>query len=96
MIVHIAIFKWKSEVTKEEVEKVLADVRALKAKCKGVIDIICGENFSRYSEGFTHAIVVLAEDQKALVGYRNHTLHQALAEEIEEMEERGIGMDFHT
>ena len=47
MIVHIAIFKWKSEVTKEEVEKVLADVRALKAKCKGVIDIICGENFSR-------------------------------------------------
>ena len=86
---HIALFKWKKGATKEHVDKALDDVRALKTKYKGVIDIMCGENFSKWSEGFTHAVVVLAKDREALQVYRNHPLHKVVAEEIEKMEEHG-------
>lgn len=97
MIVHIALFKWKKGVTKERIEKALDDVRALKTKCKGVIDIMCGENFSKWSEGYTHAVVVLAKDREALQGYRDHPLHKVVAKEIESMEEgNGIGVDFEA
>lgn len=96
MIVHIAIFKWKNGTSKDRIKKALDDVRNLKIKCKGVVDIMCGENFSKWSEGFTHAVVVIAKDKKALDGYRNHPMHKLVADEIEEMEEHGIGVDFEV
>lgn len=96
MIVHIAIFKWKNGTSKDRIKKALDDVKSLKTKCKGVADIMCGENFSKWSEGFTHAAVVIAKDKEALDEYRNHPMHKLVADEIEEMEEHGIGIDFEV
>ena len=72
----------------------MQNIRKLKNKIHGLIDIMCGENFSKYAEGFTHAVVVLAENRAALETYRNHPAHRIVAEEIEKMEEHGIGIDF--
>ncbi len=94
MIVHIALFKWKKGVSKQKIEKSMEDIKKLKNKVDGLIDIVAGENFSKYSEGFTHAVVVLAKDRGALQAYRGHPLHIIVAKEIEKMEERGIGFDF--
>jgi len=58
MIVHIALYKWKDGTTSEAIEQVMADVRALKNKVDGVLDIRCGGNFSVWNEGFTHAFVL--------------------------------------
>jgi hypothetical protein len=47
MIVHIALFRWKSTATKMEIEYVMAQICELKTKIPGLIDIKCGENFSK-------------------------------------------------
>jgi hypothetical protein len=56
--------------------------------------IFVGENTSKYSEGYTHAIVVLGEDQAALDAYRKDSLHEEAAHEIDAIEEVGVGVDF--
>ena len=96
MITHIAVFKWKNNVKKDEVTKVLGDISRLKTKISGIIDIRCGENFSKHSKGFTHAVVVTAKDISALQAYREHPDHRMVAVKIDRMEEDGIGIDFET
>ena len=96
MIVHIALFKWKKDVEKNEVDKFLKDVGELKNVCPGLIDIMCGENFSKYSEGFTHAVVVFAKDRSSLQTYREHPKHRIVADKVNKMEEHGIGVDFEA
>jgi hypothetical protein len=95
MLVHVAIFRWKAGTPADAVTSALADVRALEQKIPGVQAIYCGENFSKWAEGYTHAVVVVAQDQQALDAYRKHPDHEAVAAKIEAMEDRGIGVDFH-
>jgi hypothetical protein len=94
MIVHIAIYKWKPGTSRNTIETAMADIRALKNKVDGVLDIRCGENFSKWNEGYTHAFVVLARDKSALEAYRNHPDHVEAAKRINLMDEGSIGIDF--
>lgn len=96
MIIHIAIFQWKPSVSKNDIEQALEDVRALKSKVDGIIDILCGENFSKWNEGFTHAVVVLTKNREALEAYRKHPDHLDVADRIERMEVKSIGIDFEA
>lgn len=94
MFVHIAIYKWKSSVTPEEVKKALAEVKALETKIPGITEISWGKNTSKYGEGYSHVILIRADDETAINGYRQHPDHQKVAEKIEAMEDHGIGVDF--
>lgn len=94
MIVHIALFAWKPGVSAREIEEAVGDVRALKNRVRGLIDIRCGENFSKWNDGFTHAFVVTAEDQAALDAYRAHPDHKKVAARLDAMESKSIGFDF--
>ena len=96
MIIHIVLFKWKSGVSKREIQKVFSDLKNLKNKLEGIDDIKSGENFSKYSEGFGYGPVVLAKDKKALENYRNHPLHLEIAKQTEIMEEKSLGVDFEA
>ncbi|HBG81350.1 TPA: hypothetical protein DDW69_00735 [candidate division CPR2 bacterium] len=94
MITHIAIFKWKPEVTKEEIEEAFNEIRSLRDKVEGLSDILCGENYNKWNDGFTHAVVVLADTQEALDAYRNHPDHKKIAAKTDVWEEKGIGINF--
>jgi len=94
MIVHIALYKWRESTTSAEIDEAIRQVRALKTKVPGLVDIRCGANFSRWNEGYTHAFVVLAQDRAALDSYRNHPDHQTVAKRIETMDAGSIGVDF--
>ena len=96
MIVHVALFQWKPGVTQEQVSSALEDVRALKSKVPGLHDILCGANYSKWNDGLTHAVVVLAETQEALDAYRRHPDHVVVGKLIDGMEHRGIGVDFDS
>ena len=96
MIIHIALFKWKNTVRKDEIDKALKDVAKLKTKIPGIIDIKYGKNFSKHSKGLTHAVVVTAKNRNALQAYREHPDHIIVAEKINKMEENGIGVDFES
>jgi hypothetical protein len=94
MVIHIAIYKWKSGVTKGAIEEAISEIKTLKNKVNGILDIRCGENYSKWSEGYTHAFLVLCKDNKALDAYRNHPDHLKIAKVIDEMDGGSIGIDF--
>lgn len=96
MIVHIVFFKWKKEVSKEEIENTPSQIKNLGNKIKGLKEIIGGENFSEYSKGFTHAIVVFGESRETLEEYRKHPEHISITKTIELMEEDSTGFDFEA
>ena len=96
MVIHIALFRWKKGVSKRQIEKIFKDIEALKKRIKGLKDIYSGENFSKWAKGFTHVIVVTAKDRVALNTYRKHPDHIILANKIEMMEERSLGVDFEN
>lgn len=94
-LVHIAIFKWKPEVTPERVTAVLEKVRALQPRIPGLRAIYCGANETHRAPGFTHAIVALFESQAAMDAYDAHPAHREVATEIDDiMAERILGVDF--
>jgi hypothetical protein len=94
MQIHVALFKWKSGVTEQQVENALQLVRDVKDRVPGIHGIYCGQNTSRWGQGFTHAVVVLGANEAAIDGYRNDTVHQHAAKLIDSMEQDGIGVDF--
>ncbi len=92
--IHVALFKWKEGTSGKEVEDALQMVRNVRERVPGIQMIFCGENTSKWSQGFTHAVVVIGDDQKALDEYRKDEVHERAARIIEAMELDGIGVDF--
>ncbi len=96
MFTHIAIFKWKQGTNKTDINAALAEVEALQNKIPDIIEIRTGENQSRFSEGYTHVVLVRGKDKEAIETYRKHPWHLLVAAKIEAMEEHGIGVDFES
>lgn len=96
MNIHITLYKWNESATQEQISQALKEVEALASKVPGILDIVTGENTSKYGEGYTHAILVRGENQAAIDAYRNHSDHAKVAAVIEAMEDKGIGVDFST
>lgn len=72
----------------------MGEVRDLGNKIPQIIEISAGENFSRHSKSFTHAIVVKFNSKEDIVAYREHPDHKPIADKLDSMEEDSIGIDF--
>lgn len=96
MNIHVAIFRWKPNVTEADIDAALRDVAALQPKIPGIIEISCGKNVSQYSDGYTHVVLVRGENEAAIDAYRKHPDHVTVAKRIDAMEDHGIGVDFST
>jgi|SRR3989344_2143958 len=94
MIVHIALYKFKSLVCEKDIQNTLQKVKNIKDKCSGIMDIFAGNNYHKESKNLTHGIVVLAQDQESLDNYRAHPLHKKITYFIESIEDDGLGFDF--
>lgn len=94
MIIHIALFKWKENIPGEEIKLLMDELKSLKAKIPEVIELYAGENFSKWNEGYTHAVIVKTKTKQDLQSYRSHPAHLPVAKKVEEMEEKSIGIDF--
>jgi hypothetical protein len=96
MQIHIALFKWKQGTAAEDIDRAMREVEELEDKIPGIVEISCGRNASKYSEGFSHVVLVRGVDQASIDAYRAHPDHVAVAEKIDRMEDKGIGVDFAT
>ena len=96
MIIHIALFKFKPEVLKEVIDTAMNEVGALKNKIPQPLEISAGENFSKHSKGFTHAIVVKFNSKEDIDVYRSHPDHKPIADKLDSIEEDSIGIDFEV
>jgi len=54
MVEHIVLFRWTEEASQEAIDHVLAELRALKGKTAGIVDLSGGANFSDRAKGYTH------------------------------------------
>jgi len=94
MYIHIAIFKWKSGVARDAIDDALLLIESLARKVPGILDISVGDNTSKYSEGYSHVVLVRGESQEAINAYRHHPDHERAAAILDAAEEHGIGVDF--
>jgi len=93
MVIHIALFKWRDDVAESEINGIMEEIEQLKGKIDEIVEIYCGKNFSKWSKGYTHAVIVMVENKEALDAYRNHPLHTPIAKKVEKLEEDSMGID---
>lgn len=82
MIEHIVLFKWTDGASQEAVDNVVAELRHLKDKIPGIVDLSCGTNFSDRAKGYTHGLVVRFKDRAALDVYGPHPEHQRVVQQF--------------
>jgi len=76
MVEHIVLFRWTEKASQEAIDGAVAELRGLKGKIAGVVDLSCGANFSDLTKGYTHGLVVRFTDRLALEAYIAHPEHQ--------------------
>ena len=80
MIRHILLIKFKSTVTKAEIDQIRALFVAIPEKIDGVSAVEWGVNDSPEgkNQGFTHSVLMTFEDEKGRENYLPHPEHEAL------------------
>ena len=76
MVEHIVLFRWTEKPSQGAMDRAVAELRGLKGKISGVVDLSCGANFSDRAKGCTHGLVVRFADRAALEAYNPHPEHQ--------------------
>jgi len=94
VVIHVALFRWRPECTEAEVKEIMGAIARLEGEIPEVVDLFAGEDFGKYGEGYTHAVVATFRDRSALAAYRDHPAHVPVARRVEAMFERSIGVDF--
>jgi len=82
MIEHIVLFRWTDTATQEAKDKVMTELRKLKNKIPGIVDLSCGANFCDRAKGYEHGLVVRFNDRAALQAYGPHPDHQRVVQEL--------------
>jgi hypothetical protein len=80
MIEHIVLFRWTETASEEAKKNVMTELRQLKGKIPGLVDLSCGTNFCDRAKGYTHGLVVRFTDRAALETYGPHPEHQRVVQ----------------
>ena len=71
-----------NEAKPEAIDKAMADLRSLKNKIPGIVDLSCGANFSDRAKSYTHGLFVRFTDRAALQAYVPHPEHQRVVQNV--------------
>ena len=82
MVEHILLMRWTEEASQEAIDNALSELRGLKSKIAGIVDLSCGANFSERAKGYTHALVMRFADRPALEAYFPHPEHQRVVQNV--------------
>ena len=80
MIEHIVLFRWTDEASQEAKDSAMVELRKLKGKIPGIVDLSCGANFSDRAKNYTHGLVVRFKDRSGLEVYMPHPEHQRVVQ----------------
>ena len=80
MVEHIVLFRWNADATPDAIESAITELRALKTKIPGILDLTCGANFTDRGKDFTHGLIVRFTDKAALDAYGPHPEHQRVVQ----------------
>ncbi|HVX63182.1 MAG TPA: GDSL-type esterase/lipase family protein [Pirellulales bacterium] len=95
---HVVLFKFKDEVSKEQVQEVVDAFSALPEKIDAIVDYECGTDVSveGKAEGFTHGFVVTFKDESGREVYLPHPAHQEFVKLVGPRLEKVLVFDFKT
>jgi hypothetical protein len=82
MIEHIVLFRWIEGASQEAIESVGRELRQLRDKIPGIVDLSYGANFCDRSKGYTHGLAVRFKDRSALEAYGPHPEHQRVVQKF--------------
>lgn len=93
---HVVLFKFKDEVTPEQVEEVVAAFAALPGKIDTIVAFEHGTDVSveQKAQGFTHAFVVTFKDAAGRDTYLPHPAHQEFVKLVGPRIENVLVFDF--
>ena len=78
MVIHTFSFRWKPEVTKEQKEHVVREIRALQGQIPGLVETLVGHNISPRSQGYELGGVMKFADRNTFEAYNDHPVHKKL------------------
>lgn len=80
MILHLAAFTWKPEVTAADVEALTAALRAMAGGIPELVSYEAGENLRLRPGGADYAVAALVADQAGLDAYLDSAAHAEVYE----------------
>lgn len=97
MIEHLVLFKAKPETSPEAMDRMMAELRALRKSVPSIRELTCGPNFSHRSQGYTHGLFVRFSTRADLENYLAHPAHQRVVSEFVHPAVEGIlALDFEA
>lgn len=96
MVDHLVLFTVRDDASPENVEDLLASLRALKDSISSTVDLSAGENFSERAGGYTHGLFARFEDRDGLQEYMKHPDHLAVVEKLGALTTGRIVLDYET
>lgn len=93
---HIVLFKFKDDVTKEQVQEVVDAFSALPEKIDTIVAFECGTDVSVEGKaaGFTHGFVVSFRDEAGRAAYLPHAAHQEFVKLVGPRVDKVLVFDF--
>lgn len=82
---HVVAFKFKPEVSLEQMQKATEDFHALKKKVPQIIEFEGGPDlhFQKKHGEFTHCFIVTVKNEEDLAAYGSHPDHKAFSKSVD-------------
>lgn len=75
MILHVALFQWKEDVTESDIEQLTAALESMAAGIGEIRGYRCGANLRLRPSPADYAVVALVDDEAGLTAYLDHPEH---------------------
>ena len=80
MVEHLVLIRWNEQASQEAIASAVAELRGMKSKIAGIVDLSCGANFSDRTKGYALGMVVRFADRSALAAFYPHAEHQRVVQ----------------
>ncbi len=94
MLRHIVLFKWKPNVSREERDKLIADLKSLPLKIDVIRAYEVAEDVLHEPRSFDLAVMALFDDVEMLRRYQAHPEHVPIATRLRESGVQSVAVDY--
>ncbi len=94
MLTHVVVIKIKPGTERENVERVISNLRALPGRIPEIREFAVGEDIVHSPRSFDYALVARFDDIAALKRYQQHPDHVPVGAALQAMAEQMVSVDF--
>ena len=94
MVKHLVMWKFKSDVTEEQIQQMKSMLEALVEKVPSLVSMSAGRDFSRKARSWDFAICTEFKSQEGLSEYATHPEHVKVAEYIGSLVTEAAAVDY--